>query len=99
MCLLAYESQSVHKMKYTTCSFLSLILFLALNLEAEIGNGLWRKFDYTDGFNGINTFNIHETRDGRMWFGTMNGLYVYDGQPYKNYTQLDGIPNNNVRGI
>ena len=99
MCLLAYESQSVHKMKYTTCSFLSLILFLALNLEAEIGNGLWRKFDYTDGFNGINTFNIYETRDGRMWFGTMNGLYVYDGQTFKNYTQLDGLPNNNVRGI
>ena len=49
--------------------------------------------------NSINTFNIYETWDGRMWFGTMNGLYVYDGQTFKNYTLLDGLPNNNVRGI
>ena len=27
-------------MKYTTCLFLSIILFLSLNLKAEIGNGL-----------------------------------------------------------
>ena len=96
---LVYDSQRVHKMKYSTCLFLSTILFLSLNLKAEIGNGLWRKFDYTNGFNSINTFNIYETQDGRMWFGTSNGLYVYDSQTFENYTKLDGLPNNNVRGI
>lgn len=38
-------------------------------------------------------------RNGRLWFGTNGGAYVYDGKTLKNISERDGLPNNAVSSI
>lgn len=45
----------------------------------------------------INT--IYEDEKGFMWFAHRNGLTMYDGYYYYNYTTANGLPANYVRGI
>lgn len=43
---------------------------------------------------------IHQDSDGDYWFGSNgNGVYRYDGEKLTNYTELDGLVDNSIRGI
>ena len=49
-----------------------------------------------------NIFDIHEARDGTMWFASQIGIYRYrkgETEPIKRFTTSDGLPSNDVKII
>jgi ligand-binding sensor domain-containing protein/signal transduction histidine kinase len=48
---------------------------------------------------GQQIFALFETRSGRLWAGTQNGLATWDGQQWKLFTTHDGLSENTVRAI
>ncbi len=48
---------------------------------------------------GSKIFALFQSRDGRLWAGTENGLASYDGQDWRFYTGADGLPPTAVRAI
>jgi len=43
--------------------------------------------------------SIMKDSDGRMWFATNGGAYIYDGELLKNMSEKDGLCNNAVNSI
>lgn len=56
-----------------------------------------------DPWRGVTSANvvhcIRETRDGRMWFGTNGGAYIWDGKSLANLSEADGLSNRVVNDI
>jgi ligand-binding sensor domain-containing protein/signal transduction histidine kinase len=48
---------------------------------------------------GSKIYALFQSRDGRLWAGTENGLARYDGQDWRFYTGADGLPPTAVRAI
>jgi len=48
-----------------------------------------------------NVFTIFESKDGNLWFGTINGLNCYDASKGTTvvYTRKNGLPSNVIKGI
>jgi len=42
---------------------------------------------------------MYQDTDGNMWFGTIKGVSVYDGNNWTTYTTSDGLANNSVNFI
>lgn len=42
---------------------------------------------------------IYEDSKGTLWFGTQDGLAVWNGRNWKRFTTRDGLPANDVRAI
>ena len=42
---------------------------------------------------------IRRDHRGRLWFCTVEGLSLFDGEKFYNYTAADGLPNRNVNDI
>jgi ligand-binding sensor domain-containing protein/signal transduction histidine kinase len=62
---------------------------------ARVDEALW----YTT-LNGVPlnpTLALYRTADRRLWFGTYNGLVVYDGQQFKTYTTAQGLSDNQIQ--
>jgi signal transduction histidine kinase/ligand-binding sensor domain-containing protein len=47
-----------------------------------------------DGLLSNSLTTICQDHNGFLWIGTIEGLSVYDGHTFKNYTPLDGLPFN-----
>jgi ligand-binding sensor domain-containing protein len=39
-------------------------------------------------------FSILQDREGKLWFGTTDGLSRYDGQTWITFTTQDGLASN-----
>ncbi|HJW29953.1 MAG TPA: two-component regulator propeller domain-containing protein, partial [Saprospiraceae bacterium] len=52
-----------------------------------------------DGLPANDVEAISQDSYGRMWFGTSDGLSVFDGKSFTNYTTADGLPHNFVSQI
>jgi ligand-binding sensor domain-containing protein/signal transduction histidine kinase len=48
---------------------------------------------------GASIFALFESRDGRLWAGSQNGVGYWDGQNWKLYTTKDGLSENSVRAM
>ena len=48
---------------------------------------------------GLGIFALFQSRDGRLWAGTQNGLAQFDGQTWKLFTTRDGLSQNIVRAL
>jgi len=56
--------------------------------------------DYTRGVTSARiVHSIMEDSQGRMWFGTSGGAYIYDGKSLSNISEQDGLCNNSVNCI
>ena len=53
-------------------------------------------FSINEGFGGVAVRGIVEDQDGNIWFGTEGGLTKYDGVSFINFTEKDGLINNDV---
>ena len=43
--------------------------------------------------------DIHEDKNGVLWFASNTGLYSYDGEKLNRLTTADGLPGENVKVI
>jgi len=48
---------------------------------------------------GQQIFALFQSRDGKLWVGSENGLGGYDGQAWKFFSTGDGLPKNAVRAL
>jgi len=47
----------------------------------------------------LNTYTSLQTRDGRMWFGTANGLVTYQAGRWRRYLEADGLAEHGIYGL
>lgn len=81
---------------------LSLYTIIAISLlcTAASAQGL-RLHTYTvrDGLPSNRILALYQDSRGFLWIGTNNGLSVYDGASFKNYSVANGLSNNWVTSI
>jgi hypothetical protein len=53
-------------------------------------------YDSKDGLAGSTVYNITQDKEGFLWFATETGLSRFDGTHFKNFTQEDGLPDNEI---
>ena len=56
-------------------------------------------FTTADGLAGNQVNTIYKTLDGSLWFGTDNGVSVYNQTEFHNLTMSDGLVHNDVTAI
>ncbi len=44
-------------------------------------------------------WSSYKAKDGKLWFGTSDGLCLYNGASFVNYTTRDGLPHNKVQAL
>src|SRR5438552_7644276 len=76
-------------------AIISFILFFAtLKNDAQEYN--YYHYDVKDGLSGITIYSIAQDQDGFLWLGTETGLSRFDGSHFKNYTNNDGLSDNEI---
>ncbi|HEX6430109.1 MAG TPA: two-component regulator propeller domain-containing protein, partial [Niastella sp.] len=56
----------------------------------------YTRYDSKDGLASSTVYCMTQDKDGFMWFGTETGLSRFDGTHFRNFTQEDGLPDNEV---
>ena len=51
-----------------------------------------------DGLSQLSVLSIHQDKLGRIWFGTMEGLSIYNGLDLVSYKGLHALPRLNIEG-
>ena len=69
----------------------------------QVGRGMrkaaWHSLGVPDGLPSISVFDIYQDRDGNLWFGTSNGVSLFDGANITTFTTEHGLAHNEVRAI
>jgi len=73
--------------------FTVLLLFILSAAGQEYG---YTRYDSKDGLAGSTVYCMTQDKDGFLWFGTDAGLSRFDGTHFKNFTQEDGLPDNEI---
>src|SRR5579871_440384 len=73
---------------------LAVLVLCADGLQA--GQPMLRMFTTEDGLARNWVKRIRRDHSGRLWFCTVEGLSVFDGERFTNYTLADGLPNRYV---
>ncbi len=73
-------------------TILSLFLTMVYPLNAQVLN--FRVFGAEEGLIQSQVHTILQDNDGYMWFGTVNGISVYDGREFQSLTVKDGLAAN-----
>src|SRR5438445_80618 len=71
----------------------ALALLFASAEWARAAQPVTRLFTTDDGLVRNWVTHIRHDRLGRLWFCTVEGLSVFDGERFTNYTVADGLPN------
>src|SRR5688572_25364716 len=74
-----------------TCRYLFTVLLAACSFPALAQLYPFTKYTPKDGLPGSSIRNVFQDNHGRMFFMTNNGLSVYDGARFTNYTRDDGL--------
>ena len=61
---------------------------------APFKKGVWRTYTYLDGLAGNYVNAIESDAMGRIWFGTLTGLSVFDGRAFTTFTGKEGLISN-----
>jgi ligand-binding sensor domain-containing protein len=59
----------------------------------------FRSYSVRDGLSSNNINTMYQDSRGYMWFGTTEGISVFDGRTFTNYSALNGLPHNFVTRI
>ncbi len=70
---------------------LMLILIFSTNITVLSQNYFFKKYTEADGLVQGTVRQIYQDSKGRMWFGTVDGLSIYDGSEFSNYRAEDGL--------
>jgi len=60
---------------------------------------VWRTFTHRDGLAGDKVQAILCDRHGRLWFGTTEGLSIYDGRSWHTLTERDGLVSDDILSL
>ena len=75
----------------------SLLLFLCLNIYSQTPP--YYHYTSSDGLASSTVFDIIQSHDGYIWFGTLNGLSRFDGKHFKNFNTTDGLNSNVITSL
>jgi len=59
----------------------------------------WVNYTIDDGLADNDVFSINQDTEGRMLFGTRDGLTIYNGTNWTTYTKVNGLASNRVNDI
>src|SRR5215510_11196673 len=81
--------------------YLSLLLIACISLCYRSASQLYPFVNYTpkDGLAGNRVRHISQDSKGKLYFATANGLSVYDGSRFTNYSSENGLSFDMVNGI
>ena len=77
---------------------IKLTIVLSVFLCAVNFAQTFTNYTYADGLLADNV-NCIDTYDGYLWFGTQNGLSVFNGANWYNFTTSDGLIDNTIQAI
>lgn len=76
----------------------SLVAMLMVVVGVALGQSLpMRRITTEEGLAGRTVAGAVQSADGYLWFTTTTGLSRFDGKHFKNFTQADGLPNDDLR--
>jgi ligand-binding sensor domain-containing protein len=81
----------LYRLFWLWLSFTSLFSFTARAQEYS-----YARYDVKDGLAGSVVYCGVEDKDGFLWFGTETGLSRFDGTHFRNFTTVDGLPDNEI---
>lgn len=76
-----------------------VLSFLVVTLPAAAEEMPVRAYTTSDGLVRNEVFKIKRDSRGFLWFGTVEGLSIFDGYQFTNYTTADGLPNQIVTDL
>ena len=76
---------------FTVLAFLVTLPVWTLGQEYS-----YTHYDSKEGLAGSTVYNITQDKEGFLWFATETGLSRFDGTHFKNFTQEDGLPDNEI---
>lgn len=76
--------------------FLSLSIFF---LTARAEKLPFKIYNVADGLAHNNILSIYQDRKGFLWFGTFEGMSLFDGYSFINYGESDGLPNSFINYV
>ncbi len=71
------------------CYVTSALLLFCINTYGQY----FKKIDMKDGLSNLSVLAIYQDTLGRMWFGTNEGVNIYDGERLSTYKSYDIIDN------
>ena len=79
-----------------TLNFYLLYTFSIISISAHSTN--FKHIGIAEGLSQLSVMSIHQDQLGRMWFGTEEGLNMYDGQRMKIFKPRYKIDAHSVEG-
>lgn len=76
-------------MKLTKYYVTLVLLLFCINMYGQY----FKKLDMKDGLSNLSVLAIYQDTLGRMWFGTNEGVNIYDGERLSTYKSYDIIDN------
>lgn len=75
-----------------------VLLLLVLLLPAAVTSQLlpFKTYTVKDGLLSNNVGAICQDSWGNMWFGTTDGISIFDGKSFRNFTIQNGLPKNSI---
>ena len=83
-------------MKYKIIIILVIILSLSANLQAQLDTIQFERIGIKDGLSEVVVFSLMQDDKGFMWFGTQDGLNLYDGKSFKIFRPNFENPENSI---
>src|SRR5438093_1726886 len=78
------------------CSITTLLLCIFYPLLLFCQEYNYSHYDSRDGLGSATVYCMTQDKDGFLWFGTETGLSRFDGTHFRNFTQEDGLPDNEI---
>jgi len=90
------ESVMRQNQNFNKIHFLLIVILLTFPIltHAQILN--FRIFGADEGLLQSQVYTILQDNDGYLWFGTVNGISIYDGHHFKTITRKDGLAENHI---
>jgi len=81
-------------------SFVKLLPYLLLMLigipTGHSQTHIYKQFGIDEGLPSSEVYDVHQDKQGHMWFATDKGLSRYNGYEFENFTSQDGLPGNTI---
>ena len=77
----------------------SLLVWIGPGAAADAQVLPFQTYTTKDGLVTNTITSLYQDSYGYLWIGTTEGISVYDGNMFKNYSIVDGLPNNYINAI